>query len=103
MDSFQQSELMISRRNLDSLRRHSAWSNVPIHLGTNEKEGEGGGKELDLFHDDLDGGTAFSRIPGASSMRDKAIINDIEPFNSSTIRTAEAAEYFSEGETETRE
>lgn len=101
MDSFQQSELMTSRRRLDSLRRHNAWSNVLIHMGINGNEEEGG-EELVLFHD-FDGGTAFSRIPGVSSTRDKAITNDIEPFNSSTIRTAEAAEYFSDGETETRE
>lgn len=57
---------------------------------------------MDLFRD-LDCGTALSRIPGVSSTRDNAIANDIEPFSNSTIRTAEAAEYFSDGETETRE
>lgn len=94
MDSFQQSGLMISRRSFVNLRVHIATSKVGAGVVV---------KEVDRLRD-LIGGVAGSRTADPfSSTRDKAIRKDIEPLRSSTARTADAAEYFSEGATETRE
>lgn len=94
MDSFQQSGLRISRRSFVNLRVHSAISKEGAGVVVNE---------VDRLRDLVGGVAGSSTADPFSSTRDKAIMKEIEPLSNSTMRTADAAEYFSEGDTETRE
>lgn len=85
---------MTSLRSFFALRVHSPTSKADEGVVVNE---------VDRFRD-LERGVDGSRTANPiSSTRESAISSDIDPLSSSTMSTADAAEYFSDGATETRE